>query len=108
MYRASTPKQTWIFKNDPDEYSELKVTYSQRDEIILTKTKSDMTFTTKTVNGIVLYYGSYRLTQEETNLFDDKFDVEIQIRCLTNDGNSVPSPIKRVPVKRVLDDTVME
>ena len=100
MYRASTPTHNFAF---PSEYAgkiqTLLITYSQRDKIVLNKK----------VDGSEIRGNSYsyRLTQEETNLFEEIEAVEIQVRILTNDGLSIPSNIYSMPCERVLNDEVL-
>lgn len=108
MYRASTPLHEWLFDIDPVEMKEILITFSQKGQIVLEKTKADMTFEPVEIKGEPRFIGRYSLSQEETCLFESKMDVEVQCRVLTYAGASLPTDIMRVPVKHVLDDRIME
>jgi hypothetical protein len=100
MVRATTPTHYFTLPSGyEDNISELLVTYAQNLEIVLEKRKNDATF-----DGSIFYF---TLTQEETNLFDANYSVELQIRIKTNDGQSVASPIYKMTVERVLNDEVL-
>ena len=111
MYRATTPKHTFIFEVDPDEnYEQILITYAQDDKIILEKTKNDLSFE-EIVNeeGETEYAASLELSQVETNMFHagTKKMVDIQVRVLTYAGEALASDEKHIPVKRVLNDEVL-
>lgn len=97
--RASTPTELFGFASDPTEFDEILITYSQGDEIILEKHKSDLTF-----NGNV---ASFMFTQAETKLFAADKLVATQIRVAWNNGESFPSQIVYRRVRDVLDDKTL-
>ena len=110
MIRATTPTHSFIFSVDPEQFVKILVTYAQKDRIILEKTEEDMTFVKgQLCDGSERWVASYRLSQEEANLFHTYYDksVNIQVRALTNDDTVYASDIKRIPLKDVLNDEVL-
>lgn len=100
MYRASTPTHRMNIPFDEADISELWLTYTQDDEIVLEKKHSAGDFTV--ADGV----WSVALTQEETNLFKADY-AQAQIRILFADGTCLPSKAFRLPVLAVLNDEVM-
>lgn len=100
MYRASTPTHKLSIPWGESDISDLWLTYSQSDEIVLEKKYKNSDFT---VEGNVW---SVTLTQEETNLFKSD-TAQAQIRVLFTDGTSIPSKVFQLPVFPVLNDEVM-
>lgn len=107
VYRASTNDQSVILSFDPELLLELKVVYSQKGQIVLTKNLVDMT--PDSDNPRIL---RWRLTQAESNLFTQG-EAVVQARYLAKSAvpNATdtcrPSPAIRVLVTDVLDDEVM-
>ncbi len=94
--RGTTP--THIFTTDIDlsEATEIYITYSQKDNVIVEKTIDDMDISeTKLVVG---------LSQKDTLLFDDRCKVEIQIRAIFADGTAIASNIMSIPIGKILKD----
>lgn len=100
MYRASTPIHKISIPWDASEVSDLWLTYSQSDEIVLEKKHKNGDFT---VEGNIW---SVTLTQEETNLFKSD-TASAQVRILLTDGTAVPTKVFQLPVFPVLNDEVM-
>lgn len=100
MYRASTPTHKLNIPWPRSEISDLWLTYSQSDEIVLEKKYKNGDFT------IVDNLWSVTLTQEEANLFKSD-SADVQVRVLFRDGRSVPTKVFRLPVLAVLNDEVM-
>lgn len=109
MYRATTPKHTFLFDVNPDEtFSTILITYAQNNGIVLEKGKEDLTFTEGTMVNDKAVFGAYlRLTQEEANLFDNRSVVKVQVRAVTLDGEVIASKIMSIPVNDVLNDEVL-
>ena len=109
MYRATTPKHSFIFDVDPVEtFKTILITYTQDDQIVLEKGKDDLTVEETTgCNGTIAYEASLRLTQEESNLFNARTPVSVQIRVLTYDGDAIAFDKWTVAVKDVLNDEVL-
>lgn len=107
MHRATTPTHYFKFPIDVTAISKILLTYSQNDNIILNKTEQDFEFNENV--------GMVTLTQEETNLFSDEcvmpnkqVVVEVQLRVLTNSGKALASDVWKVPLKKILNDEVLE
>ena len=100
MRIGTTPKHTFTFPFETDLIQELKITYSQNEKIILEKHLSDCEVDQNSV--------SYKLTQEETFLFADGINVELQARALTTSGDVLASNIRIVTAERCLDREVLK
>ena len=111
MYRATTPKHTFIFEVDPEEmFEQILITYVQNGEIILEKEKSDLTFSDDGCGcGCNKYSASLELSQEEANLFsaESRSTATVQVRVRTYDGHVFASDEKHISVKNVLNDEVL-
>ena len=109
MYRATTPKHSFIFDVNPEEtFKTILITYTQGDQIILEKHKEDLTVEETTgCNDEIAYEAYLRLTQEEANLFNSKSTVSIQVRELTYEGEALAFDKWTVAVKDVLNDEVL-
>lgn len=102
MYRATTPTFNFTFDVDPDAtFTEILVTFKQGNNILINKNKSDLTFKEDGVTA------SFTLTQEETNKFDPRKFVSIQVRALTTDNEAVAFKIIKTTVFDVLNDMVL-
>lgn len=112
MFRATTPKHTFLFDVDPDAtFKEILITYAQNGQVILDKRKADMTFTEGTdIDGNTTYLASVQLTQQETNLFKTKNGpkVTVQVRVLTTDDEVFAFDKMTVSLQDVLNDEVLE
>ena len=95
MRLGTTPKHTFTFPCETNNNQELKITYSQNKKIILEKYLADCEVDKNSV--------SYKLTQEETFLFANDVNVELQVRVLTTTGDVLASNIRIVTVERCLD-----
>lgn len=100
MMQGSTPTHIFRLPIDTNLIQSLRITYAQNERKVLTKTKKDCVLDGNAV--------TVKLTQEETLLFKAKLDAEIQIHILTVGGDSIPSIIKKVPVRLLLDREVLE
>lgn len=84
MYSATTPKHTIAFPVPSEEIKAVVITYAQDGEIILEKSKDDLTFETVEQGGVEFYTGWLRLTQEETLKFDaQKGKYCMQVKALS-------------------------
>ena len=98
MYRATTPKHTFLLPFDTRLIDALVLTYSQKGVVIIEKYLDDVTLDDKKV--IVT------LTQEETMLFNKDNKARIQMRVKS--GSSViASQILEIDVNKVLNDEVI-
>ena len=111
MIRATTPKHTFIFEQDPDtSFDKILITYAQNGEIVMEKTKDDLEFGTGTdCHGDEVFTATVQLTQEETKKFSAKPRnlVDIQVRVLTYAGEALASDKKSISVLDVLNDEVL-
>ena len=98
MRRGTTPTHIFTFPFNVAECEQIRVLYAQRDNVKLTKEKTDCIISANTL--------TLKLTQEETFLFDDKDLVEIQIRLKLYD-NVIASDLITVRVKKLLEDEVL-
>lgn len=96
MRRGTTPTHTFTFPFSLDVIAKLRVIYKQDDSIVLVKTLDDCI-----VNGNSV---SYKLTQEETLLFNSDRMVDIQIRALTAGNDSLVSRVYKVGVDVCLEN----
>lgn len=99
MIRGTTPTHTYTLPFEVSTIKEVKIIYSQADEIVFCKKTEDCSLNGRTVTTT--------LTQEETFMLDCKKMVQIQIRVLTLDGKAIASNILNVAVKKCLDDEVL-
>ena len=105
MYRATTPRHTFVFNVNPEEtFQTILITYAQDNEIVLEKGKEDLTFT---ASGESEFEATLTLTQEETKLFSNKSSVKVQVRVLTYNGEAAASTKMTIPVNDVLNDEVL-
>ena len=111
MFRATTPKHTFIFDVDAETlFSEILITYAQNGQIILNKSKDDLTFETDIdCHDETIYLASLRLTQQETNSFSTRSGdkVTVQVRAKTMDGDVVAFNKMTISLQDVLNDEVM-
>lgn len=99
MIRGTTPSHTFTLPFSADIISKMRIIYKQNDDIILVKTLDDCA-----VDGNTF---SYKLTQEETLLFDSEIKVDIQVRVLTTGNDSLASRIYKIGVGALLEDGVL-
>lgn len=99
LYRVTTPLHKFTFPISPDNFEIIRITYAQRDKIIFTKEKPDMSFDG---NKVLV-----RLTQEETKALDARYSVQVQVRGLTYSGSAVASKTFERTVEEVLDDGIL-
>lgn len=109
MYRATTPRHTFIFEVDPLEtFKSILITYAQCNRIILEKTEADLSpVTTETVEQKTVYSTHLVLSQEETKKFNAKTNVMVQVRALTPNGEALASEQMSISVYEVLNDEVL-
>ena len=99
MRRATTPLHKFTLPDDPSNYEKILITYKQNGSIVLEKTKDDLTFDGTTASVL--------LTQEETNLFDSRYVVQVQVRVLTTSDFAYTSQIFTFKVEEVLDGRIL-
>lgn len=100
MRLGTTPKHTFTFPFETSLIKELKITYAQNKKTVLEKYLDDCEVEETSV--------SVYLTQEETFLFSENVNVEVQARVLTTAGDVLASNIRIVTAERCLDREVLE
>ena len=104
MYRATTPVHTFTLPSDTSVYSEIQVTYKQKN-VLLVKHDQDNTLPEgMTLDGKNVII---RLTQEESLLFD-KGEVHAQIRVMTGGGDVMASQKFTVQVNTCYSEDILE
>ena len=97
MRIGTTPTHTFTLPADvASNTAKVRVIYSQRDKVVLTKDVTELTGNDVVVN----------LTQEETLKFHHRKPVEIQLRVITTDGNAITSDIITENPYKCLEDEV--
>lgn len=97
---GTTPLHTFTLPFHVDTIKSVRIIYSQNNKVLFVKTKDDCFLEGNTVE--------VKLMQEDTLQFDYKTPVEIQVRVLTLDGDSLKSTIKSMSVGRCLEKEVIE
>lgn len=99
MLKGTTPTHVFNVGLNADMIDEVKITYSQHNKVILSKSTRDCTIE----DGKI----SVKLSQEDTFLFDHNSFVEVQVRILTPGGEVLASVIMTAGVGKCLDDEVL-
>lgn len=92
--RGTTPTQQFNTSIDLHEATVLYITYKQYGKVVIEKDLDDCTVTAS--------YVTTELSQEDTLLFDDTKEIEIQIRAKFADGTAVASNIMKTDAGRIL------
>lgn len=96
MIRGTTPTLTFTLPFNTSIIDVLYITFSQKDQEVFTLEKSDCILSDNVITA--------KLTQNQTLAFNHNSLVEIQIRVLTNDGDSLASDTIRTGVEKILKD----
>jgi hypothetical protein len=99
MIRGTTPTHMFNIPFDTSLVDEVKVTYAQDDDIILTKGTSDCV-----LDGSAI---KVTLSQEDTFKFDCKKRAQVQLRILTKSGEALASVVEHIGVAKCLDTEVL-
>lgn len=99
MMCGTTPTHTFTLPFSVNEIKSVRIIYAQGSKPLFVKEKGDCTLE----NNVI----TVKLTQEDTLLFDYKKRVEIQVRVLTTDDDSIISTIKSISVGRCLEKEVI-
>ena len=94
--RGTTPVHTITTAIDLTNAVVIYVTYKQKRNVVLEKTKDDIDVTAEAL--------MIPLTQAETLKFSDKDEVRVQIRARFPDGNAVASNIMVGTIGEILKD----
>lgn len=102
MRRGTTPTHTFTLRLDPDVISRVQITYQQYRRIVLVRDTINPEDIKMEGNVAVV-----DLTQEETLLFDENAEVEIQVRVLAQNNKALASKIFTVRSVRILNEEVL-
>ncbi len=83
----------------PINYSEMLLTFQQKQRNIISKNKSNLEIGDETV--------TVHLTQEETAKLTDKAPCYMQLRCFSSATNAPGSAIWKIDVQAALDDQIL-
>lgn len=100
MIRGTTTTHIFNIPLEASDIKEVKITYMQGDNTILTKRKSDCTIADNTI--------AVTLSQEDTFKFDSSLLVKIQLRILTDKDHVMSSKIMTLGVGACLDNEVLK
>lgn len=99
LVRGTTPTHKFTLPFDTGIVKTVKVLYAQDDIVVLEKEGEACNCSGNTV--------TVKLTQEDTFKFDCNKFVQIQVRVITQDDNSLVSEVKCVSVAKCLEDEVL-
>lgn len=100
MIRGTTTTHIFNIPLEASDIKDVKVTYSQGNEIVITKKKKDCTIEDNTI--------AIALSQEDTFKFDSSQHVKIQLRVLTDKDHVMSSKVMTISVGACLDDEVLK
>ena len=99
MRRGTTPTHTITTDLDLTEAAVIFLTYKQCKHVVCEFERDRLTVESDQIQ--------VTLTQAETLAFDDRKDVDIQIRARFPDGSAVASNIMTITVTEILKDGVI-
>lgn len=97
--RGTTPTHVFTLPFEKELLADLRINYFQDNKEVLVKGKKDVTISG---NDITLM-----LTQEETFLFKEGKNVEVQLKIKTTDGQVLNSDIIEMRIDKSLDNEVI-
>ena len=100
MIGGTTPLHTFRVPINTELIKSIKLTYTQLDEVVLTKRTEDFTIEEGQI--------SVKLTQDDTFLFSHLVSVIIQLRIVTIDGDVLSNKPFSISVERCYDGEVLE
>lgn len=104
MYRVTTPTHTFTLPIETATCSEILVTYRQGKIKIDKHSKNGTLPSGMTLDGKNVII---RLTQEETKKFEAEDFSSVQVRVLTNAGDSFASQIFSVMIDEVMNEEIL-
>ena len=99
MRIGTTPTHTFELPSTIGGVDKIKVTYAQGRDVVLEKEFDG----SAVINNSI----SFKLSQEETFLFNPKLDVFIQVRVLVVGGTALASDIITTTAEKCLDSEVL-
>lgn len=106
MQRVTTPKHTFVFDTDPNEWDRFVITYRQGDRVVLEKTEADLP-DMDIEHEEDKYSLSYSLTQSESRKFRHDVRALVQIRAHYPTGKTIASQIFSFDVDEVLNHEIL-
>lgn len=96
IYARTTPTHSFVVNIETEYLDSIEVVYKQNNNIVLTKNKfSDFTLEPNKI--------SWKLTEQETALFEEGKLVKIQMYVTTLGGDALTTQVVEVNVGEVLD-----
>ena len=99
MTRGTTPTHTFKLPVSKEKIKNLRLTYKQKDKVLLNKMLSDITLDGSN--------GSITLTQQETLKFEADSNAYFQLRILTTDNKVFASKAQSVWVEDTFNEEVL-
>lgn len=99
MIPGTTPTHIFTLPFDVAAVAALRITYEQKEKIVLQKELKDCVSDGNTV--------TLKLTQAESLLFDSNVAVRIQVKVRTAAGDVLVSDVEKVPAGILLDREVI-
>ena len=97
--RGTTPTQIFTLPFEKELIADLRITYTQANQKIITKNLADVE-----INGNDI---SFMLTQEETFKFKEEKNILVQLKIKTTEGQVFNSDIIYIRVDPALDNEVI-
>ena len=97
--RGSTPIHVFTLPFSIEEVADLRIVYKQSKNKVLSREKKDVNIQG---NDVVL-----TLTQEDTFLFNESDNVEVQLKVKTINDQVFNSDIMEMKITKALDDEVI-
>jgi len=104
MQRRTTPLVKVELPEDGNLCQAIRINFAQDRKIIFIKNKDDLTFTSEGTGANIKYYGSVRLTQEETLKFKARMNLEIETDV--KDSNGIVPEI--MPIVEMVEPVINE
>ena len=99
MRQGTTPKHTFTLPFKTSIVERIRVAYTQRGEVKIIKTKSDVEMSGNTI--------TVGLSQEETLKLNSNLKTYVQVRAVTHNGEAFVSDIVTINTERCLDGEVL-
>lgn len=99
MRRGTTPTHTFALPFKVDSIEKLRIIYEQNDKTVLQKTEVDCRMEGNTI--------STKLSQEETLEFKENAVIKVQLRILTQTGDSLASIPFHISSEEILSEEVL-
>lgn len=104
MFRATTPTHVFTLPEDTASYTEIQVTYSQENTVLVKHYQDETLPSGMTLEGSKVYI---RLTQEETLGFKPGNGVRVQVRVMDANNNVMASQKYPVTISTCLSEDIL-